>query len=338
MIALPKSNGCSQLSPSRQPGQSAGRLPLVVHQNFSDVDELTAVLNSQRHIQLTQLSLDSFNCELLFMEFSEAQFLFTKASCSVWAKGVKSADYLPFSIILQESSEKVVAHGHKVGYETLFGFDLNRPVDLILPAKTSHCGFLIKKDIFQTYLDMMDRADIEQRFGQDHFIVCPTTLEPLRDYLKQIAYLMAKQPQFLNQSHLKTLLLEDLVPLLINAIPPPGENLDLPQFCNRMNLVKQVEDYMMAHLDQPLTLKDLCQALHVSRRPLFYSFQEVFGVSPMAYLKVQRLQGVRRALKAADSDITVMVIAQRFGFWSAGHFSRDYKTMFGELPSETLRQ
>jgi AraC family transcriptional regulator, ethanolamine operon transcriptional activator len=58
----------------------------------------------------------------------------------------------------------------------------------------------------------------------------------------------------------------------------------------------------------------------------------------MAYLKIQRLNGVRRTLRDSDSEITtVMQVAHQWGFWSAGHFSKDYKEMFGELPSETLR-
>ncbi len=95
----------------------------------------------------------------------------------------------------------------------------------------------------------------------------------------------------------------------------------------------------MTHLEQPLTFKALCQSLHVSKTPLFNGFQEVFGVGPMEYLKVQRLHSVRRMLKAADPRTnSVTAIAQRFGFWSAGHFTRDYKQMFGELPSATLKR
>jgi AraC family ethanolamine operon transcriptional activator len=106
----------------------------------------------------------------------------------------------------------------------------------------------------------------------------------------------------------------------------------------RYQLVREAEDYIMAHLQEPLTLKDLCQTLHCSRRPLFYAFEEVFGVSPMVYLKARRLQAVRSALQLADPDqVGVMEVARRFGFWSSGHFARDYQRCFGERPGVTLR-
>jgi len=58
----------------------------------------------------------------------------------------------------------------------------------------------------------------------------------------------------------------------------------------------------------------------------------------MAYLKTVRLNGVRRALKIADPPTaTVLGIASRYGFWHMGHFSHDYRQMFGESPSDTLQ-
>jgi AraC family transcriptional regulator, ethanolamine operon transcriptional activator len=58
----------------------------------------------------------------------------------------------------------------------------------------------------------------------------------------------------------------------------------------------------------------------------------------MAYIKIQRLNGVRRTLKNGNyNTTTVMQVAHQWGFWSAGHFCKDYKEMFGELPSKTLQ-
>jgi AraC family ethanolamine operon transcriptional activator len=102
--------------------------------------------------------------------------------------------------------------------------------------------------------------------------------------------------------------------------------------------VKQAEEYMRAHLEASISLMSLCQALYTSERPLTYGFREVYGSSPMAYLKTLRLYAVRTQLQQAEATTTAIAeIAKRFGFRSLGHFSRDYKTMFGELPSETLK-
>ena len=142
----------------------------------------------------------------------------------------------------------------------------------------------------------------------------------------------------MTQQHLQRLILEDFLPLLIATIPPQEQNkISVTSPRLRAQLVQEAREYMFNHLDQPITLKDLCQNLHAGSRTISYGFEDVFGVSPIAYLKILRLQGVRQVLKNADPHKTkVIEVANRFGFWSAGHFTRDYKTFFGELPSVTL--
>ena len=59
----------------------------------------------------------------------------------------------------------------------------------------------------------------------------------------------------------------------------------------------------------------------------------------MRFLRALRLNGARRTLKAADpKDDTVTDIAARWGFWHLSHFAADYRSMFEEQPSDTLRR
>jgi AraC family ethanolamine operon transcriptional activator len=82
---------------------------------------------------------------------------------------------------------------------------------------------------------------------------------------------------------------------------------------------------------------DLCRELAVSERTLHYAFQEVRGLSPMAYFQANRLNAVRQELKAAPAGTaTVQEIAQRWGFFHTGEFAAAYRRLFGELPSQTL--
>jgi transcriptional regulator GlxA family with amidase domain len=58
----------------------------------------------------------------------------------------------------------------------------------------------------------------------------------------------------------------------------------------------------------------------------------------MAYLRTVRMQRVREdLLKACDGD-TVSAIATRWGFFEFGRFAGQYRKLYGETPSETLRR
>jgi AraC family ethanolamine operon transcriptional activator len=105
---------------------------------------------------------------------------------------------------------------------------------------------------------------------------------------------------------------------------------------NPLRVVRRAEEFMLAHLREPLTLVDLCEQADVSERTLNYAFHEVMGMSPKAYLKAKRLNAVRQDLKSTEpADATVAEIAGRWGFWHTGNFAADYLRLFGELPSQT---
>ncbi len=85
-------------------------------------------------------------------------------------------------------------------------------------------------------------------------------------------------------------------------------------------------------------LKELEAAAGVSERTLRRAFNEYFGVGPAHYLQLRRLHQVKGALRAADSEaVSVSNILFRHGVWELGCFASQYRRLFGELPSETLR-
>jgi AraC family transcriptional regulator, ethanolamine operon transcriptional activator len=107
---------------------------------------------------------------------------------------------------------------------------------------------------------------------------------------------------------------------------------------SRTRLVERAREHLHAQREVPVTVAELCAALGVSRRTLQYSFQEVLGVSPVQFLRALRLNGVRRELRRTTPDERVGDVAARWGFWHPSQFAADYRTMFGERPSETPRR
>ncbi|MCW7538348.1 helix-turn-helix domain-containing protein [Aquabacterium sp. A7-Y] len=103
----------------------------------------------------------------------------------------------------------------------------------------------------------------------------------------------------------------------------------------RWKLVARARDIVLSRPDEPPSVQGLCLQLGISRRSLQLSFQDVLGTSPAHFLRAVRLAGVRRLLRSADS---VTEAALHWGFWHLGHFSQEYRELFGETPSATWRR
>ncbi|WP_460136772.1 helix-turn-helix domain-containing protein [Pseudomonas sp. S1_E04] len=106
----------------------------------------------------------------------------------------------------------------------------------------------------------------------------------------------------------------------------------------RKRMVDRAREYALSHLDEPLSILDLCNHIGASRRKLQYCFQETLGINPVAYLRALRLNAVRRELRTSTQSQGVQEVAARWGFWHLSRFSGDYRTLFGESPSQTLRR
>jgi AraC family transcriptional regulator, ethanolamine operon transcriptional activator len=107
----------------------------------------------------------------------------------------------------------------------------------------------------------------------------------------------------------------------------------------RREIIRRTMDFVDQHADEYLVLEDLATAADVSERTLRTAFQEYFSIGPVRYLRLRTLHQVRMALKTADPSMTTVTeIATRFGIWELGRFAQDYRLLFDELPSETLRR
>ncbi len=99
------------------------------------------------------------------------------------------------------------------------------------------------------------------------------------------------------------------------------------------------EDFLSARLLEPVYLAEICSAIGASERTLRTCCQERLGMGPIRYLWLRRMNLARRALLNVDqAPRTVTEIATEHGFWELGRFSVEYRALFGESPSESLRR
>jgi AraC family ethanolamine operon transcriptional activator len=103
-------------------------------------------------------------------------------------------------------------------------------------------------------------------------------------------------------------------------------------------LVRRVEDWVDQSGSVELNVPDLCAAMGVPLRTLQRAFARSLGIGPVRYLRFRRLARVRNALIAlGPADTSVTDVAMEHGFWDLSRFAMQYKKLYGESPSDTLK-
>jgi AraC-like DNA-binding protein len=110
--------------------------------------------------------------------------------------------------------------------------------------------------------------------------------------------------------------------------PPPASS----------SVVRTVEEFIEANWDKPIDIDTMVAVAQVSARSLFRQFRRDRGCSPADFAKRVRLNHAREMLERSNEIGSVIQVALKCGFQNPGHFARDYRNSFGELPSVTLQR
>jgi len=313
---------------------------LVFTRQFDDTYKFAQAIKPLSIKEGSQLSPGGFLGTLNFADFGDLKFTHLHQNQSTKATGTKSADDIGFSLAFQPKLTQVSSHGCVIQNHDIFGFDPTREVDVVVSKDVHLVIASVNARAFHTLYEQMGYEQGEKSLKHNAMRLHPASLRPLKAFYQEITHVFNNQPALLMQSKMQSLIMEDFLPLLINTF---GRNAQkkpriLKPF-RRYSLVKKAEEISKSYKDKPLTLQKLCKELETSSTALCCGFEDIFGISPMAYVKIQRLNGVRRALMNPNPNTkTVMEVAQEWGFRNAAYFAKDYKEMFGESPLNTLQR
>ena len=104
-------------------------------------------------------------------------------------------------------------------------------------------------------------------------------------------------------------------------------------------VMHRFEQALEAHQGSPIYIVELCKEMGTSERFLRRICSERLGMAPRRYLWLRRMHMARRALLLGDvTGTSVTRVATDCGFGELGRFSVEYRALFGESPSVTLRR
>ncbi len=89
---------------------------------------------------------------------------------------------------------------------------------------------------------------------------------------------------------------------------------------------------MEANCEQPLTIKEIADAVNISARQVERLFQRYLNTTPIRFYLDCRLDTARKLMD--QTSISIIDIALQTGFVSASHFSQRFKLHFGITPRQ----
>ncbi len=302
-----------------------------------DVDEHACNLTAwkQNYDQITPGKFHGVIAELQMPQmqvFREQTSQAVHQSCCVWPEG------LWFGLQMHANSGRI--NGRLCDTGAIMVRPGNCEFELVTPVDYAIYGIVIRRNTLLCAADQMRcRIDWSQLTNTEFLHVTDAANTTC---LQTLAYILSEnnvgnehKPAASLEFPQQAVMMAILSMLDTNEVDSAVSN----SFMRRQRIVGQARDYVLAHRDQAIAVPELCERLHVSRRTLQYCFNEVLGISPIQYLRIIRLNGARRHLREdLSSSRTVRDVAADWGFWHFSQFSSDYRKLFGQSPSESLRQ
>jgi len=301
-----------------------------------DFDELAKGFHRWDH-RFRQIGGGSFRGELKELEFGGIQIVRVSCNRRLHTQGSPPPGRFAFAPVLPKN-EGALWRGRRCKTGQVVTLVPGQEEDHITAADYEFVGLTVDGDFFRECAAVLGGFDPEERLvGRLAVTSSPACCRALTTHLRELLDLVEARPDLLAQPRTRRTVEQECVRRVVAVIAQStGGDRTECWSSNRERLVRRADDYMRACLGEPLSLLDLCRELGVSERTLHYAFQEVRGLSPMAYFRAFRLNAVRQELKTAPDTATVHEIAQRWGFWHTGEFAAAYRRLFGELPSQTL--
>jgi len=295
----------------------------------NDADEHAHNLTDWQQ-QYDQVSGGEFYGSILEIQLQDAQVFTEHCShalhqqCNVWS------DSIWLGLPVDAASQSKI-NGLDVSDTHLMCRPGDCDFELITPAAFDIFGIVIKQEALMHAANTQGIELNWQDLIQHGRLTLPKrTLDSARYVLNRMLSQCTQQPPLAIQQDLVVMTMLELLQKESHA---PSVS---ASFQRRKHIVDSVKQFLHEHTDAPITITQLCAMANVSRRTLQYSFETVLGISPLQFLRVSRLNGVRRHLLTTDASIAD--VAAQWGFWHLSQFAKDYKQLFGELPSQTQRK
>ena len=303
-------------------------------QHFSDAQQHAASL-PHWHQDYDQITAGRFHSSLQRLNTEQLDIFRETINQRVVQHGRAPADMVHFAVPLI-MPVPLSLQGCQVGENAIMALRSNEEFVLHVPPKMDSLQISIGNADLETLAPQLWQRLHRGRQCQPVLQVSQQQLADTRNLLLEAFDQALQNADLLGFTGSQKLIQHQFISLLLDLLNDvaPDERPSLTH-ATHSDIVRRSQTIIQNSPDEPVTVLDLCHQLRVSRRTLQNSFQLIADTTPVDYLRSIRLNRVRRMLLATPQRNSVREAAGHWGFYHLGHFARDYRRLFEELPSET---
>ena len=299
-----------------------------------DIDEHAAHVSGW-HLAYDQMSAGLFQGELSEFSLDWMQVMRDRTNQVLVKKGVARAGTIGFSIPVSSIGD-CYCGGHPMPEGNALVARADALPQLRTPQNMDLIVISLEQEILERELELHGIAFKGAHLPKTYRLQGLTVTNNLKMIIDELERDPLATQSWLNDETHRHQIRDAIMNQLLDLLPSV-QPVELTPSA-RKRTVDRACEYALSHLDEPLTILDLCRTLGASRRKLQYCFQETLGINPVAYLRALRLNAARRELRIGSSPVSVQDVATRWGFWHLSRFSSEYRELFGERPSQTLNR
>ena len=136
-------------------------------------------------------------------------------------------------------------------------------------------------------------------------------------------------PEAIRKGYFKVKILELL--LFLSAFPVQAAQPQHSYPQAQVQLAEQIGAYLLENTERRLTVAELSQRFGASATLINSSFRGVYGMSPAAFLRAQKMPGAARLLR--QTNRTGLDIAGQFGYDNGSKFAKAFRDVIGVSPN-----
>jgi AraC-like DNA-binding protein len=298
---------------------------LIVNQEFYDYPDLKKSAKNWLHFLKYRFDTGEFYGRNDGVQLNNMQFGHSERHEGCMFKGLSPKDCLTIGI-LQKNSGRVSVNCLKIELDDIIIIDDSKPYDFVSSHATLLALVSIRKSLVEKEIPWL-LDGIDKKFIDKNSILSNTIEKEWKRILKEPT-LLDNVDEIHNLEKKITQAIKDSL---------TGQTGEITSLTKGEITAFEVKDFLLDSLKEDISIKSISDQFNVSDRTLSNSFKSLFGITPKHFIKLLKLNHAHEDLQFADPKTTsVSDIALKWGFLHFSRFAKEYKSLFGVSPSETL--